>query len=45
MNRSIRQGCPVLAIFFKLLMKILLTKMNNTESVKGFEISFTQNKN
>lgn len=45
MYRSIRQGCPVLAIlFFVFVMEILLTEINNPDSVQGFKISNTQNK-
>lgn len=37
MFSGIRQGCPLSAILFVIVMEILSTKIKNSDSVKGFK--------
>lgn len=43
MYSGIRQGCPLSAISFVIVMEILSTKMKNSDSVKGFKKATNKN--
>lgn len=43
MLSGIRQGCPLSAILFVIVMEILSTKIKNSDSVKGFKKAVNKN--
>ena len=43
MHRGIRQGCPILAIFFYLFIaEILSIKVKENENIKGFQTDYME---
>lgn len=43
MYSGFRQGCPLSAISFVIVMEILSTKIKNSDSVKGFKKATNKN--
>ena len=44
MKRGIRQGCPVSAILFILVVEILAIKIKQNTNIHGLELAFGQKK-